>query len=271
MTAAGDVARCLAGEISPAVALARLVLGGTTPGEIGRMLPEGSDIAALFASHGGDVEALAAMLRQSGVDHGDQSLDEIRRSFERAVRLSPEASVAAYSLGDPGLLGEATDELAGWLDREGLVRPGADVLDVGCGIGRVAAALSKRAGSVLGIDIAAGMVEQARQRHRGTANIRFELTDGLSLQMADGSRDLVLFVDSMPYLVQAGIADAHVAECARIMRPGAALAVFNLSYGDEGEATARRWAERLGLRLRHCGSRPFRSWDGAAFVFIRPQ
>ena len=83
----------------------------------------------------------------------------------------------------------------------------------------------------------------------------------------------MLAVDSFPYLVQAGVsvAERHVAEAARILRPGGTLAVLNLSYrGLEADrADAARWAVTYGFRLDRDGETPFTLWDGAVFLFRR--
>ncbi len=263
------IVSCLAGRIAPGVALARLILAGMTPHEIGAVLPAGSDMAALHARHADGLASLASMLRCSEVDHGVGSLDGIRRSFERAVLAAPEASVAAYCLGDPGLLADATGELADWLGGERLIGLDTDLLDVGCGIGRVAAAVGPTVRSVLGIDIAWGMIDEARRR-AVAPNLRFELTDGVSVPVEDRSFDLVLFVDSMPYLVQAGVADQQMLECLRTLRSGGALVMLNLSYDGLAERHADDWARRLDLSLRRCGQ-PFRSWDASAYVFMTPR
>ena len=268
------VASCLAGRISPGVALARLVLDGLTPDEIGPLLPAGSDLANLFAARRAKLTDLATMLRESRTRHDRGPADpaagvhEIAAMFDRAVAVAPEASVAAYSLGGGALLAAATDELVAWLVERGLARRQSDVLDLGCGIGRVAAALAPIVRSVLGVDISAGMIAEARRRHT-YANLRFDLSDGRPGALPDASFDLVLAVDSMPYLVQADLAALHVGDAARLLRPGGALAIFNLSYRGDDAADldeAQRWATTYALRLATHGERPFRSWDGAAYV-----
>ncbi len=272
---------CLAGEVSPEVALARLVLGGAAPAAVAARiaaLPPGAmraRLEALAGTGGVRLQALAR-LREAAPDHaGAVGIAEIAAGFDRAVAVAPEASVAAYSLNDAAVLARATGELVEWLWREALVREGASVLDLGCGTGRVAAALAPRMGSVLGLDVSAGMVAEARRRHGGVRGLRFAVTDGAGLDgLPDAGFDLVVAVDSFPYLMLAGraVAERHVAEAARVLRAGGALAVVNLSYRGEDAADAadaRDWAARFGLRLTLAGARPFALWDGAAFVFRR--
>ena len=265
---------CLDGQISPAVTLARLVFDGVSIDRIEGMLPEGSALAEFFALYRGRLDALTRMIAQSGTSHdvagpnGEDEVASIAAMFDRAVALAPEASVAAYSLGDAGLLAVATDELVTWLLAQGLCGPRSGILDLGCGIGRVAAALAPHVGTVLGLDVSPGMIDEAGRRHRAP-NLSFELTDGSPIQhLPASSFDLVLAVDSMPYLVQAGIAAAHVAAAAQLLRPGGSIVICNLSYrsATADAETAEAWARSLKLDLTLCGARPFRFWDGAVFV-----
>lgn len=257
----------LAGRLAPRVALARLALEGRDmAASLGAVA--GYARGQALAELAGQAQAVAPMLREAGRGHRpDAGIPEIAGLFDAAVRQSPEASVAAWSLGDAAVLAEATDELVAWLHRERLIWPQAEVIDVGCGIGRVAAALAPHVAAVRGLDVSAAMVEEARKRHPG---LHFEVTDGQGLAtVPDPGWDLVLAVDSFPYLVQAGGAERHVADAARRLRPGGALVILNLSYRDDPAADgadARRWAASHRLHLTHAGERPFTLWDGAAWV-----
>jgi SAM-dependent methyltransferase len=234
----------------------------------------------LLDGHAAALDRLAAEIAETGGDHSALGRDatgglaSIAAFFDRAVVHSPEAGVALYSLGDPAILAAATAEAVRWLAGAGLLRPETDVLDLGCGFGRVAAALAPRCRSVLGLDVSAGMVAEARRRHAGLPNARFETTPGRDLSaLPAGAFDLILAVDSFPYLVQAGVAEAHVAGAARALRPGGALAVLNLSYRGDPQldrADAARWAGAHGMALEASGATPFALWDGAAFVFRCP-
>ena len=280
----------LAGRISPEVALARLVLAAFPPEAIEARLsalPAGDvradALARLHRARRGALDEVRAMLAEARLDHDpDEGCAEavvarVAASYDRAVAVAPEASVAAYSLNDPAVLAAATGEVVEWLAREGLVGPDRDVLDLGCGIGRVSAALAPRCRSVLGLDVSPKMVAEARRRHGGgRPDLRFDTTPGTDLAaLGAASFDLVLAVDSFPYVVQAGgaAADRHVADAARALRPGGALAILNLSYrGDAGadRADAARWAAAGGWTLAVDGAAPFALWDGTAFLLRRP-
>ncbi len=282
----GPIADCLAGAISPEVAVARLLLGGATAAGITDALdaqrseaPRWAAMAQLVESRRAALDALAAEVQATGAQHdasGATPADGVARIaafFDHAVRHSPEASVALYSLGDPAILAAATAEIVAWLEAQGLLRPGMDVLDLGCGIGRVAVALAPRCRSVLGLDVSAGMVAEARRRCAGLPTLRFEHTDGQGLDaLPDGAFDLVLAIDSFPYIVQAGTADCYAAGAGRVLRRGGALAVLNLSYRNDPAADRRDaadWAAAHGFTLGVAGEAPFTVWDGTAFVLRR--
>ncbi len=266
------------GRVSPEVAVARLLLAGHSPDAVLPVLADQDDaLRALIEARRAQLLELRAVF--AGVDHArpadpDDAITHIRKLFDRAVLAAPEASVAAYSLGDPAILARATDELVAWLDREHLIGPERDVLDLGCGIGRVATALAPRVRSVLGLDLSPAMIQEAERR--GPApNLRFELTDGEGLALPAASFDLVLAVDSFPYLMQAGqaLAERHVRDAARVLRPGGALAILNLSYSSDQAADvveAEHWAATHGFVASVLGTTPFALWDGRAFVLRRP-
>ncbi|MBV8097071.1 MAG: class I SAM-dependent methyltransferase [Acetobacteraceae bacterium] len=277
----GDaIALCLSGAISPEVALARLVLEGhDIDATSARLAAEGSRAAPLqrmLDNHRENLTRLAEIVSEHGISHDwhedsrSAAVARIAASFDRAVQHLPEASVAAYSLGDPAILARATGELIEWLAVRGLAAPEMDVLDLGCGIGRVAIALAPMVRSVLGLDVSFAMIEAARSRANGVTKVRFEQTSGTELaSLPDRAFDLILAVDSFPYLVQAGVAEAHLYDVPRLLRPGGAFAIFNLSYGglEADRMQAASWAKAYDLALACNGEQPFRLWDGAAFLF----
>src|SRR5205807_10542414 len=90
------------------------------------------------------------------VSHDDDgNPGRIARSFDAAARLSPEASVALYALGDPALLAAATAEIVSQLKQWNLIGRRRRVLDLGCGIGRLAAPLAAEGAEIIGVDVSA--------------------------------------------------------------------------------------------------------------------
>jgi ubiquinone/menaquinone biosynthesis C-methylase UbiE len=156
-----------------------------------------------------------------------------------------------------------------------VVRAGRAVLDVGCGIGRIAERLAPLVGEVWGIDISPGMIAAARRRCAGLPNIRFAVSNGTDLSMCgDGSVDVVLAVDTFPYVVEAGDASAalHFREARRVLRDGGDFVLVNFSYrGDVAadRADVLRLAGAGGFDVLVSGCAPFAIWDGVAFHLAR--
>jgi hypothetical protein len=94
-------------------------------------------------------------------------------------------------------------------------------------------------------------------------------TPGRDLSMIDdGGADLVLAVDSFPYLVSAGLAEAHVREAARALAPGGELVVFNWSYAGDFASHAKEFeaaSRAAGLEPRYVGQQTLSTWDGVVF------
>ena len=149
------------------------------------------------------------------------------------------------------------------------------MLDIGCGIGRVAQALAPRVRSVTGIDMSPGMIEEARHRCADLSNIEFCVCSGRNLaDFADRAFDLVLAVDSFPYLVAADPAIAtRQWPWARLLSPGGALAIFNYSYRGDLAADRRDLATLAAahsLAIERNGTRDFTLWDAATFLLRSP-
>ncbi len=213
------------------------------------------------------------------VDHApsgetaDAALDHWRRAFDRLAETSPEAGVALYALGDPGLLDAATAEVIDALQAWGLVAPSHDVFDLGCGIGRFATALAPKVRSVLGSDLSDRMVAEARRRNQ-QPNVRFLQGSGHDLAgVATRGFDLVLAADVFPYLVEASLADRHIGEIARILRPGGTAVILNYSYRGDPERDGRELAAAAtasGLAATAPVLSGLRLWDAAVYRLVKP-
>jgi ubiquinone/menaquinone biosynthesis C-methylase UbiE len=277
------IALCLAGRISPPVALWRLACRGLDAQAIVHAAahadPSGrSALAAFVARYAPTAAALNVLLRSCGVDHRNPLADpaeEVQRIaafFDRAAEIAPDAGVAAYTLGDTSLTEAARQEIIDWLLAINAVQPSFALLDFGCGVGRLTSRLSSHCREIVGLDVSTSMIAEARRRHGAITNARFSICDGVSLRcLALRSFNTVLAADVFPYLVQAGqaVAQNHVRDFARALRPRGRIVILNLSYRDDPAADladARSWARDNALDLEYGGERPFELWDAGAFV-----
>lgn len=283
------LARYLAGEVSGEIALMHFALQirdaaalGATLEKLAAAAPRQGELAALarLAEVNRDHLAQVIFLGEGGLvdmpPAGHDGIAAIRAQFDRAVAVAPEASVALYSLGSGEILDRATGEIVTQLAEWRLLRSDMNVLDIGCGIGRVERALAPHVGAITAIDVSPGMVAEARRRCRDLANVSFEECSGRDLAALGGrSFDLVLAIDSFPYLfaVDPAIVEQHMRDAAGLLQPGGAIVIMNFSYRGDHEADCsdvRRLATVNGLAVQRAGTRDFTLWDGLTFLLARP-
>ncbi len=157
------------------------------------------------------------------------------RLIGRQVEALPERYVASIGKGEFRSVGR---ELLDVLVRHAGLRPEHRVLDVGCGLARVAMHLQgylDRGGTYEGTDVVADMIEWDRE-HLTSADPRFRFhhadiansmynpggkvaAEDYVFDFPDGDFDLALATSLFTHLQQAAAAN-YVAELARLLRPG---------------------------------------------------
>lgn len=134
------------------------------------------------------------------------------------------------------------------LDEPKASPPGRDLaVEIGCGLGRICAALSETFDRVIGVDLSTEMVRQARERVRNP-NVDFRHSDGLSLPgVDDASADLVVTFTVFQHAPNRSVIQANIREAARVLRDGGVFAVqWNATPG------AVRWRlHRVRLGVLH--------------------
>jgi SAM-dependent methyltransferase len=276
------LARWRGGAISDEIALMQLLLRFEDVARVRAAVADAPALAALLDAHEAGCARICAML-QSGVDAGGgvaasvvEGLAATRRLFDWSVEQDEAASVALYSLGSPAILERATAEIVALLEGWGVLAPTARVLELGCGIGRLAVPIAARVAHVVGIDVAPRMIEAATRRAGALANVELRTVSGRDLaDFGDASFDLVLAADSFPYVVQAGAAlvATMFAEARRVLVPGGCFALLGYSYEqgpDADRADVAAAARAHDLELVVDGARPFALWDASAFLLRRP-
>ena len=110
------------------------------------------------------------------------------------------------------------------------LKPGLDLLDVGCGPGTITTDLARRVapGRVVGIDRSSDVVAEAR-RHAESAGVAVELAVGdvYALEFPDASFDVVHAHQVLQHLTDPV---AALGELRRVVRPGGVVAVRDSDY-----------------------------------------
>jgi ubiquinone/menaquinone biosynthesis C-methylase UbiE len=130
--------------------------------------------------------------------------------------------------GREGAFRRSLVELAG-------VKPGDQVLDVGCGTGSLAISAAKsvgRSGSVVGIDPSPEFIVRAAKKARRAGNVRFVTGAAQHLPFEDATFDVVMCTFVFHQLAPDGLHLA-VAEMVRVLKPGGRAMIVDIG-GDQG-------------------------------------
>lgn len=100
-------------------------------------------------------------------------------------------------------------------------RPDQTVVEVGCGTGRLAAHLTGRTATVLGVDSSLAMLAVATRRAPG----RLICADGRRLPLPDGVADVAITIATLEFTDASVVLD----ELARITRPGGRIIALTLN------------------------------------------
>jgi SAM-dependent methyltransferase len=128
-----------------------------------------------------------------------------------------DSDASFWASGEPDLTGLILDGLE--LD------PRAAVLEIGCGVGRLLRPLAKRAGRVIGMDIAATMVTEGRRLLADLPHVEFHVTRGRFETITAASLDLVYSFAVFQHIPSKRVIAAYIAEAARTLKGGGVLKI----------------------------------------------
>ena len=156
------------------------------------------------------------------------------------------------------------------------LRPGAQVVDIGCGPGRDLLNLAKRGFWTVGLDRSAGMLRQTKAR----GGRRLVQADARALPFAHGALDGVWACASLLHLPKDKLVDT-LAGMQRALRHGHVCLVMKLGEGedwrDDGAGQRRFFAyyhpaevelalERSGFHVLHCDLEPDHNRPGLTWI-----
>jgi ubiquinone/menaquinone biosynthesis C-methylase UbiE len=125
---------------------------------------------------------------------------------------------------------------------------GGDVIDYACGTGLLSIAAAQRGARVVGVDLSAGMLAEARAKAAAARlEVRFVQADAESWAPPARAFDAVV----AGYLPKYVAMDRWLPHAARALRPGGLLLAYDFTYPANLAARAawEAWWRRLGPRL----------------------
>jgi SAM-dependent methyltransferase len=158
------------------------------------------------------------------------ALDRLRTTWETlgrddplwAVLSDPTRRGGRWDLGEFLDTGREHGELIERMVRGAGLSLGERVLDFGCGVGRLSNALAELGPRVVGVDIAASMVEHARRLARYPDQISFIHYDGRTLPFPDDAFDSAVSLMVLQHARPVGQLGCLL-ELQRVLRPGGVL------------------------------------------------
>jgi SAM-dependent methyltransferase len=149
---------------------------------------------------------------------------------------------------------EAFDRMLDLLDVR--IAPDDQIVEVGCGVGRITRCLAERGGHVRAMDVSEAMLEQARRLNPELDNVEWILGDGRTLAPIEAdSTDVCHSFVVFQHIPDPEITLTYVREMGRVLRTGG-IAFFQVS--NEAGIHRKRtvwWRLRFNL-LAHLGRAP---------------
>jgi len=132
---------------------------------------------------------------------------------------------AAWMAGDFGVIARTITGSAEAFIARLNITPGARLLDVACGTGNLAIPAARAGAIVTGLDIAANLLVQARERAAADRlSIQFDEGDAEQLPYPDASFDIVVSMFGAMFAPRPALV---ASELARVLKPGGTLAMAN--------------------------------------------
>ena len=130
------------------------------------------------------------------------------------------------------------------------VRPGMQLLDVGCGTGWATRILGKKApgAQAVGIDVSPGMIAKAEELSDWTSRARYERMTFDSIDFPDGRFDRVFSMEALYY---APDLDAALREIHRVVKPGGTIDCLVDRFKES--PASEPWASDVGLGMAWLG------------------
>jgi SAM-dependent methyltransferase len=128
------------------------------------------------------------------------------------------------------------------------IAAGDDLVEIGCGVGRLTRPLSERAATVRALDVSAEMLARARELNPALGNVQWIRSDGHTMTgVDDASADSVFSWVVFQHIPDPEVTLGYVREMGRVLRPGG-WSIFQIS--DHPDVHRRSAVDRLRDKIR---------------------
>lgn len=195
-------------------------------------------------------------------------LDQMGRFWDERAREDPLFFVdnrEPYRAGDlERFFRSGSEDLERFLDLLGTeIHPEAEIVEIGCGIGRITRELAHRGAEVKAIDISSEMLRRAEELNPDLLNVEWIQGDGRRIPLPDESCDLCHSHVVFQHIPDPRVTMSYVREIGRVLRIGgeAAIGVSN----EPSVHALRPLGERLRAWVRSVRGRGPHGQDNAAW------
>jgi SAM-dependent methyltransferase len=149
------------------------------------------------------------------------ALSRMRGDWDRRAEEDHKLHIATGHAGS-----EETFRASGAQDLDAIVLDGvvldptAEILEIGCGVGRLLIPLASRLTVAHGVDISPVMIEKSKEYLSGIPNVKTALTDGSLAHIANESLDFVFSFIVFQHIPERVPIRRYVEEAARVLKPG---------------------------------------------------
>ena len=146
------------------------------------------------------------------------------------------------------------------------IRPGQQILDLGCGHGWATRLLGQAApgAQAIGIDASSAMIEVAESRHDFTARARYERGVFEEIDFKDGKFDRIFSMEALYYAVDL---EKALAEMLRVLKPGGTADIVLDRFEESPHTEA--WSDQLGVSMHYLGEAAWKAaFESAGFTGV---
>lgn len=136
------------------------------------------------------------------------------------------------------------------LEENGVLPVNGRVLDIGCGLGEIAAYFAGHGHQATGIDLAETAVGEARRKHSGYANLEFKAADITDVASLGDTKFDILIDRGCLHTIPESLLPDYVNSVSKLSSDNAQLIIFTRAFRNQNRLTRLLMSERIEEKRR---------------------